>query len=75
MPFGKGFISYENSSDYISFDGDWFAGKFSNGNLIYKNGDSFNGSFKDGRKYKGKLTFADGDDLQTSIEARKTKLA
>jgi hypothetical protein len=63
-------MSFTNSSDYSSFDGDWIAGKIFNGTLNYKNGDSFNGSFKDGRRFKGTLTFANGDDLPKSKEAR-----
>jgi hypothetical protein len=56
-------MKYESSSDYRYFKGDWIAGKFSDGTLVYRNGDSFKGSFKDGRRYKGTLTFANGSDL------------
>jgi hypothetical protein len=63
-------MNFTNSSDCNYFDGDWIAGKMNYGILFYKNGDSFNGSFKDGRRFKGTLTFANGDDPSKSKEAR-----
>jgi hypothetical protein len=56
-------MSYINSSEYSSFEGRWYNGKFLNGTLIYKNGDSFKGLFREGRRYKGTLKFANSSDL------------
>jgi hypothetical protein len=70
-PHGIGFMTFQNSEFYSSFDGHWLAGKFYDGTLIYKNGDSFKGLFRDGRRHKGTLTFANGGDfLQSKKETR-----
>jgi hypothetical protein len=70
-PHGKGFITFINSIDYSKFDGHCIAGKFYDGTLIYKNGDSFTGLFRDGRRYNGTLTFANGGYLLKSKETRR----
>jgi len=63
-------MTYKKSTEYSKFDGRWYNGKFLNGTLIYKNGDSFKGLFREGRKYLGTLTFANGGDLLESKETR-----
>ena len=70
-PHGKGSMYFNDSSIYSYFDGNWIAGKFFDGFLMYKNGDSFEGSFKIGRRYLGKLTFANVSKNLTSKQARK----
>jgi hypothetical protein len=51
IPHGIGSMAFQNSDYYKKFDGHWFAGKFYDGTLIYKNGDSFKGLFRDGRRH------------------------
>ena len=58
-------MHYRESADYYGFDGHWIGGKFHDGTLVYKNGDSFKGLFRDGRRYKGTINYAnDGGLLQ-----------
>jgi hypothetical protein len=71
MPHGQGSITYNDSSEKSKFDGLWVAGRFFDGTLIYKNGDSFKVLFREGRIYKGTLTFANGGDLFESKETRR----
>jgi hypothetical protein len=56
-------MTYSNSTEYSCFEGHWYNGKFLNGALIYKNGDSFKGLFREGIRYKGALKFANSSDL------------
>lgn len=61
-------MTYKVSGEYSKFDGHWIAGKFFDGTLVYKNGDSFEGFFRDGRRHNGTLTFSKGDDSLKSKE-------
>ena len=74
-PHGIGSMTFKNSSDIKYFDGDWIAGQFHNGILIYKNGDQFKGLLKNRKKFKGTLTFANGGDLLDKKDTNKKHLA
>lgn len=74
-PHGSGNMHYRNSDDYYGFDGHWIGGKFYDGTLVYKNGDSFKGLFRDGRRHKGTITFSnEGGNLERK-ETRSQKLS
>ena len=59
-----------NSLDYSKFDGQWIGGKYYDGTLMFKNGDSFMGLFRDGRIFKGTMTYANGCKVLDSKATR-----
>ena len=69
-------MTYNDSSESSKFDGRWIAGKYCDGTLKYKNGDSFSGLFStDGRRYKGTLTYANGGESLETKQTRREHLA
>jgi hypothetical protein len=69
-PHGDGSMTYFESSDFSKFEGKWYNGKFDEGTLTYKNGDSYKGLFREGKRFIGALTFANGGDILESKETR-----
>ena len=68
-------MNYKVSDDFYGFDGHWIGGKFHDGTLVYKNGDSFKGLFRDGRRHDGTITFSNEGGHLERKETRSLKLS